>query len=306
MRKCLGQVECNLEELDYRRISLTIHAKALKEALQETDDRIARRGLPRGRWTGTSCSPCKAGRRAGKLRRCGSSARSASWPGRSSRPAPATTLRPCCAPAAAARRERLGVILHDARISPVGSLASRVFRLRIVFRQDFIRRWICGDPGNRFVSSVDAHGAQQKRPRPARRDVGADHFFARLRVLVGTYCAVEPPARSWLASVHLLDGQRSTLDDVDRDWHWSGASHLRKPGIRLVAPTFAPGDKPPRMSRHYSGRLQRGARNKQSSVTFPHRHWTVDVCRRRSAGTALYQRASVQFVSGSVVWPEME
>ena len=42
MRKCLGQVECNLEELDYRRISLTIHAKALKEALQETDDRIAR------------------------------------------------------------------------------------------------------------------------------------------------------------------------------------------------------------------------------------------------------------------------
>ena len=97
--------------------------------------------------------------------------------------------------------------------------------------------------------------------------------------------------------------QRSTLDDVDRDRHWSGASHLRQPGIRLLAPTFAHGDKRPRMGRHYSGRLQRGARNKLSRVNFPHRHWTVDVCRRRSAGTALYQRAAVEFVSGSVVWP---
>jgi hypothetical protein len=104
-----------------------------------------------------------------------------------------------------------------------------------------------------------------KAAAAARRDVGADHFFARLRVLVGTYCGVEPPARSWLASVHLLDGQRPTLDDVDRDWLWSGASLLRQPGIRLVAPTFAHGNKPFRMGSHYSGRLERGARNKQSS-----------------------------------------
>jgi V/A-type H+/Na+-transporting ATPase subunit I len=42
IRKRLGQVEWELEELDYRRIGLTIHANALREALQETDDRIAR------------------------------------------------------------------------------------------------------------------------------------------------------------------------------------------------------------------------------------------------------------------------
>ena len=42
LRKRLGEVERELEELDYRRIGLTLYADVLREALDEADDRAAR------------------------------------------------------------------------------------------------------------------------------------------------------------------------------------------------------------------------------------------------------------------------
>ena len=42
LRARLGQVECELEELDYRRIGLTLYSEILREALDEADDHAAR------------------------------------------------------------------------------------------------------------------------------------------------------------------------------------------------------------------------------------------------------------------------
>ena len=210
LRMRLAEVERELEELDYRRIGLTLYTEVLSDAWTRATTVPPVAG-PHAPWSATNCSPCRVGCPGGGLRRCGNSRRASA---RIDNRAAQRTRQPSHVvgqPAGAARRRRLGGILHDALIPLVGPVEIRVFRLRLVFRHDPLRCGICRDIGRDLARHVAAHGAHRKRSQPARRVAAVVFFSIIYGVLVGTYFGMGPPAGSWLALLHVLDANDQRL-----------------------------------------------------------------------------------------------
>ena len=81
LRRRLEQVERELEELDYRRIGLTLYRDVLRDTLDEADDRAARQRAALGAIDQDQVFAVQgwAPERA-RCRRCGSSLLTIGWP----------------------------------------------------------------------------------------------------------------------------------------------------------------------------------------------------------------------------------
>jgi V/A-type H+/Na+-transporting ATPase subunit I len=211
-RRRLGQVECELEELDYRRIGLTIHAKALKEALQETDDRIARqraatRTLDRDQLFAVE-GWAPRGKAAAVRKFCAERqlALTLEPPGLGDNPPTLLSNPPT---------QRGGESLVEFYMTPAYRLWDPSQAVFFAFGLFFAM--ILSDAGYAAILGI-ALSALWRRMGRSESGRGLRHVMLALvifslayGVLVGTYFGIEPPAGSWLASLHLLDANDQRL-----------------------------------------------------------------------------------------------
>jgi V/A-type H+-transporting ATPase subunit I len=212
IRKRLGQVECELEELDYRRIGLTIHANALREALQETDDRIARaraaaRTLDRDQLFAVQ-GWAPSGQAAAVRKFCAERRLALTIEPPDPRDNPPTLL---CNPPPL----RGGEGLVEFYMTPAYRLWDPSQAVFFAFALFFAM--ILSDAGYAAILGI-ALLALWRRLGRSESVRGLRYVMLALivfslayGVLVGTYFGLEAPAGSWLASVHLLDANDQRL-----------------------------------------------------------------------------------------------
>jgi V/A-type H+/Na+-transporting ATPase subunit I len=221
----LKEVECELDELDYRRIGLTLHTDLLREVLDEADDRAAQqravaRTLERDQlfavqgWAPVNQAPL--------LRQFGAEHRLALTiePPRPADKPPTLLHNP---PAL-----RGGEQLVEFYRTPAYRLWDPSQTTFFAFAAFFAM--IISDAGYALLLGLLLLGMWRSMGRTAAgralREVmlALAGFSIIYGVLIGTYFGVEPPAGSWLASLHLLDANDQRL------MMWIaigvGASHL--------------------------------------------------------------------------------
>ena len=206
LRQRLGEVERELEELDYRRIGLTLYTAVLRESLDEADDRAARqkagaRALARDQlfalqgWAPQSLVPL--------LRQFGADHRLAlkiEQPGAHDNPPTLLNNPPVL---------RGGEGLVEFYMTPAYRLWDPSEATFLAFALFFAM--ILSDAGYAAVIGLMLAALWKPMGRKAgsrslRTVVLALVVFSlAYGVLIGTYFGVEPPAGSWLASLHVLD-----------------------------------------------------------------------------------------------------
>jgi V/A-type H+/Na+-transporting ATPase subunit I len=212
LRKRLGQVERELEELDYRRIGLTLYTDVLGEALDQTDDRAARqraavRVLERDQLFAVQGWAPR--RRTPALRQFGADRRLALSiePPRPQDKPPTLLDNP---PAL-----RGGEDLVEFYMTPAYRLWDPSKAMFFAFAMFFAM--ILSDAGYAVLLGVILLAMWRRMGRTASgrglRDVmlAVVMFSIVFGILVGTYFGVGPPAGSWLASLHVLDANNQRL-----------------------------------------------------------------------------------------------
>jgi V/A-type H+/Na+-transporting ATPase subunit I len=212
LRTRLGQVERELEDLDYRRIGLTLYTDVLGEALDETDDRVARqraamRALERDELF--ALQGWAPRRQAAALREFAADRRLALTiepPGL--RDSPPTLLEN---PPAL----RGGEGLVEFYMTPAYRLWDPSQSVFFAFAAFFAM--ILSDAGYAAILGIILLAMWRRMGRTASsrglRDVmlALVIFSIVYGILVGTYFGLEPPAGSWLASLHVLDANNQRL-----------------------------------------------------------------------------------------------
>jgi V/A-type H+-transporting ATPase subunit I len=208
----LSQVERELEELDYRRIGLTLYADVLKEALDETDDRVARqraamRALERDQLFAVQGWAPRS--QAAALRQFGADRRLAltiEQPGPHDSPPTLLDNPPAL---------RGGEGLVEFYMTPAYRLWDPSESVFFAFAAFFAM--ILSDAGYAAILGIILLAVWRRMGRTAGsrglRDVmlALVIFSIVYGILVGTYFGVEPPAGSWLASLHVLDANDQRL-----------------------------------------------------------------------------------------------
>jgi len=212
MRARLEQVEGELEELDYRRISLTRYRKMLRESLDETDDRAVRqqaalRALERDQLFAVQGWAPSA--RVAALRQFAADRQLAlTIEGPSPQDTPPTLLDN---PPAL----RGGEGLVEFYMTPAYRLWDPSKSVFFAFAAFFAM--IFSDAGYAVLLGVILLAMWRRMGRTASgrglRDVmlALVIFSIIYGILVGTYFGVGPPAGSWLASLHVLDASNQRL-----------------------------------------------------------------------------------------------
>jgi V/A-type H+-transporting ATPase subunit I len=212
LRRRLEQVERKLEELDYRRIGLTLHAEALTEALAEADDRAARqraaqRALEQGQLF--AVQGWAPGTRAGVLRQFAADHRLAVTiepPG--PQDTPPTLLDN---PPALRGGEGLVTFYMTPEYHMWDPSKAVLFAFAVFFAMIF------ADAGYGLLLGLILLAVWTRLGRTAggrgfRGVMLALVIFSIIYgVLVGSYFGVIPPAGSWLASLHLLHAEDQGL-----------------------------------------------------------------------------------------------
>jgi V/A-type H+/Na+-transporting ATPase subunit I len=212
LRERVGQVERELEELDYRRIGLTLYTDVLGEALDETDDRAARqqaavRALERDQLFAVQGWAPR--RQTAVLRQFGADRRLALTiePPRPRDNPPTLLANP---PAL-----RGGEDLVEFYMTPAYRLWDPSKAVFFAFAVFFAM--IFSDAGYAVLLGIILLAMWKRMGRTASgrglRDVmlALVVFSIVYGILVGTYFGVEPPAGSWLASLHVLDANNQRL-----------------------------------------------------------------------------------------------
>jgi V/A-type H+-transporting ATPase subunit I len=212
LRKRLGQVERELEELDYKRIGLTLYTDVLSEALDETDDRVARqqaalRALERDQLF--AVQGWAPERRAPSLRQFAADHRLALTiepPSPQDNPPTLLDNPPAL---------RGGEDLVEFYMTPAYRLWDPSKAVFFAFAVFFAM--IVSDAGYALILGAILLAMWRRMGRTASglglRKVMLALVIASIvyGVLVGTYFGVGPPAGSWLASLHVLDANNQTL-----------------------------------------------------------------------------------------------
>lgn len=212
LRERLKEVESELDELDYSRIGLSRYTELLREALDEADDRSARqramaRTLERDQlfavqgWAPESQAPL--------LRKFGAERRLALTI-EPPRPAdnPPTLLHN---PAALRGGEQLVEFYRTPAYRLWDPSQTTFFAFAAFFAM------IISDAGYALLLGLLLLGMWRSMGRTAAGRALRDVMLALVGfsivygVLIGTYFGIEPPAGSWLASLHLLDANDQGL-----------------------------------------------------------------------------------------------
>ena len=212
LRMRLAEVERELEELDYRRIGLTLYTEVLRDALDETDDRAARRqaaGRALERDQLFAVQGWVPRRRAPALRRLSAERQLAlTIEPPSARDNPPTLLDN---PAALRGGEGLVEFYTTPAYRLWDPSESVFFAFALFFGM------ILSDAGYAAILGVILLAMWRRMGRTAsgrslRGVFAALVFFSIIYgVLVGTYFGMGPPAGSWLALLHILDANDQRL-----------------------------------------------------------------------------------------------
>ena len=212
LRERLLEVERELEELDYRRIGLTLYTDVLRQTLDESDDRAARqsaaaRALERDQLFAVQGWAPRA--QAPALRQFGAERRLALTiepPGPQERPPTLLDNPPVL---------RGGEGLVQFYMTPAYRLWDPSKPVFFSFAAFFAM--IFSDAGYALLLGVISSLMWKRMGRTAggrglREVMLALVIFSCIYgVLVGTYFGVPPPAGSWLASLHVLDADNQRL-----------------------------------------------------------------------------------------------
>jgi V/A-type H+/Na+-transporting ATPase subunit I len=212
VRARLEQVERELEELDYRRIGLTSHRDALRENLNEADDRAARqraglRALERDQVF--AVQGWAASERVSALRQFAAEQKLAltiAGPGPQDTPPTLLENPPAL---------RGGEGLVEFYMTPAYRLWDPSKAVFFAFAAFFAM--IFSDAGYAVLLGIILLAMWRRMGRTASgrglRDVmlALVIFSIVYGILVGTYFGVGPPAGSWLASLHVLDANNQRL-----------------------------------------------------------------------------------------------
>lgn len=212
LRQRFAQVERDLEELDYRRIGLTLYTDVLRETLDETDDRAARqqagvRAMERDQLF--AVQGWAPSRQAPVLRQFGAQrglALTIEPPSAEDNPPTLLDNPPAL---------RGGEELVEFYMTPAYRLWDPSKAMFFSFAMFFAM--ILSDAGYALLLGVILLAMWRRMGLTASgrdlRDVtlAIVVFSIVFGVLVGAYFGVEPPAGSWLASLHVLDAHNQSL-----------------------------------------------------------------------------------------------